>query len=253
MWTILFGPFLAFLPRPWRESLPFARCVQWGWAAVLSGSAEFVGAIVALSYWYMYTMSAWVNRGVDSALRGKMGPGITTHQIAGVALSVWATHPLTWLFGYFIFEGAVRLCGAAFSDSILGTLPLFLLDKILFGAFRRRRPDDFDSTGNFSGNVSSFFGAIRERMLVANLRQVHDELFFRTNGSEQILEIRACRRKQDWNPPRVVRVDDRYYRLLNSSRGSGRRPFRYTLRRLAAGVPGRTVLLYSPADALIRK
>ncbi len=179
-------------------------------------------------------------RGLDSALSGKMGPNVTTHQIAGVALSVWATHPLTWLLGYFIFEGAVRLCGAAFSDSILGTLPLFLLDKILFGAFR-------------PGNVSSFVGAVRERMLVANLRDVHDELFFRTNGPEEILEIHACRRKQDWDPPRVVRVEDRYYRLESSTLGSGPRPFRYTLRRLAVGVPGRNVLLYSPAEALIRK
>jgi len=253
MWTVLLGPLLALLPKPWRESLPFSRYVQWGWVAILSGFAELAGAIVALSYWYMYAMSAWVDRGLDSALSGKMGPNVTTHQIAGVALSVWATHPLTWLLGYFIFEGAVRLCGAAFSDSILGTLPLFLLDKILFGAFRRRRSDDFDRTGNSAGNVSSFVGAVRERMLVANLRDVHDELFFRTNGPEEILEIHACRRKQDWDPPRVVRVEDRYYRLESSTLGSGPRPFRYTLRRLAVGVPGRNVLLYSPAEALIRK
>ncbi len=90
-------------------------------------------------------------------------------------------------------------------------------------------------------------------MQVGNLRHLHDELFFRADGSEEILEIHACRRKQDWNPPRVVRVEDRYYHLENSSLGGGTRPFRYTLRRLAAGVPGRNVLLYSPTDALVRK
>jgi hypothetical protein len=253
MLTILLGPLLALLPKSWRESLPFSRQVRWGLAAILSGFVEFAGAIVVLSYWYMYAMSAWVDRGIDSALSGKMGPGITTHQIAGVALSVWATHPLTWLFGYFIFEGAVRLCGAALSDSILATLPLFLLDKIVFGVFRRRSSGDFGGSSNFSGNASSILGAIRERMLVATLPHVEDELHFRASESEEILEIRACRRKQDWNPPRVVRVEDQYYRLESSSLGSGPRPFRYTLRRLAAGVPGRNVLLYSPADALIRK
>jgi len=253
MWTILLGPLLAFLPRPWRNSLPFSRSIQWVRAAILSGFVEFVAAIIALSYWYMYAMTAWVDHAVDSALDGKMGPGITTHQIAGVALAVWAIHPLTWFFGYFMFEGAVRLAGAVSSGSVLGTLPLFLLDKILFGPFRRRRADSFDPTHNFSGNASSFWGAIRERMQFANLRHVRDELLFRTNGSEEILEIHACRRKQDWNPPRVVRVEDRYYHLENSSIGSGTRPFRYTLRRLAAGVPGRNVLLYSPADALVRK
>src|SRR6266436_1364942 len=91
MWTVLLGPLLALLPKPWRESMPFSRYVQWGWAAILSGFAELAGAIVALSYWYIYAMSAWVDRGLDSALSGKMGPNVTTHQIAGVALSVWAT------------------------------------------------------------------------------------------------------------------------------------------------------------------
>jgi hypothetical protein len=253
MGTILLGPLLAFLPRPWRNSLPFSRSVQWVRAAILSGCVEFVAAVVALAYWYMYAMTTWVDHAVDAALSGKMGPGITTHQIAGVALAVWATHPLTLLCGYFMFEGAVRLGGAVSSDSVLGTLPLFLLDKILFGPFRRRRTDSFDSTGNFSGNAFSFWTAIRERMLIANLRQVPDELFFQADGPEEVLEIHACRRKQDWNPPRVVRIEDCYYRLEKSSLGSGARPFLYRLRRLAAGVPGRNVLLYSPADALIKK
>jgi len=55
----------------------------------------------------------------------------------------------------------------------------------------------------------------------------------------------------DWNPPRVVRYEDRYYRLEDYARGSGPRPFVYRLRRLAAGVPGRTVLVYSPDEAPI--
>jgi hypothetical protein len=252
MWTYILGPFLALLPKWWHKSLPFLGYVKWRRAAILSGLAEFLGAIVALAYWYMYDMSVWVDRGVDAGLAGKLGPGITTHQIAALALSVWATHPVTWVLGYFIFEGTVRLCSAAFSDTVLGTFPLFLADKILFGAFRRRAPEDL-ATGSLSGNVSSYVGAIRERMMAAGLEDVPDELFFRTSGeSEETLEIRACRRKQEWNPPRVVRFEDRYYRLENSSVRSGPRPFRYTLRRLAAGVPGRTVLLYSAGDAVIR-
>lgn len=246
MWTYLLGPFLSLLPKSWRETLPIGASMNWARAAMLSGFAEFVGALVALGYWYMYAMSAWVDRGVDAALNGKMGPGITTHQIAGVALSVWATHELTWLLGYFLAEGAVRLCGAAFSGSILGTFPLFLLDKILFGAFRRQRPNDLNSAGNFSSNVSSYFGAIRERMLVARLPLVSDELFFRRSATEELLEIRACRRKADWTPPRVVRYQDSYYRLEECSRGAAPRPFHYMLRRLPAGVPGRSVLVYSP-------
>ncbi|MFZ3362759.1 MAG: hypothetical protein WBD39_14775, partial [Candidatus Acidiferrales bacterium] len=85
------------------------------------------GAIIALGYWYMYAMTNWVNHAVGSALAGKLGPGITVQEIGGVALSVWATHPLTLLIGYFIAEGAVRF-SAVFSGEAVGTLPLFLCD-----------------------------------------------------------------------------------------------------------------------------
>src|SRR5262250_1490786 len=99
MWTYILGPFLALLPKWWRGWLPFLDAPRWRRATILSGLAELIGAIVALSYWYMYAMSLWVDRGVDAALAGKLGPGVTTHQIAGVALSVWATHPVTWVLG----------------------------------------------------------------------------------------------------------------------------------------------------------
>jgi len=253
MWTYILGPFLALLPKWWRKWIPFLDVPRWRRAAILSGLAELIGAIVALSYWYMYAMSLWVDRGVDAAMAGKLGPGITTHQIAGVALSVWATHPVTWLLGYFVFEGAVRLCSAAFADSVFGTLPLFLVDKILFGLFRSGSQEEPGTKQGLTGNTFSVFGAVRERMASVGLEDVPDELSFRAGGeSEEILEIRACRKKPEWTPPRVVRVEDSYYRLEKFSVGSGSRPFRYVLRRLSAGVPGRTVLLYSVNDAVIR-
>jgi len=45
-----------------------------------------------------------------------------------------------------------------------------------------------------------------------------------------------------------VRYQDIFYRLEASSGGSASRPFRYTLRKLTAGVMGRTVLVYSPEE-----
>lgn len=198
-----------------------------------------MGAIIGLSYWYMFAISAWVDRGVDAAMTGKLGPSITTHQIVGVALSVWAMHPVTWVLGYFVFEGAVRLCSAAFADSVFGTLPLFVADKVLFGMFRSGSRDGSDAKEGSAGNIASYFGAIRERMAAVGVQELPDELFFQTNGeSEEVLEIRASRKKPDWSPPRVVRFEDRYYRLERSSVGGGSRPFRYMLRRLAAGVRG---------------
>jgi hypothetical protein len=251
MWTYVLGPFISIFPKRWRELLPFSANVRWGPAPVISGLAESVMALIGLSYWYSHAMTTWVGRGVETALSGKLGPGVTPQEIGSVALAVWATHPLTWLLGYVGVEGVVRTF-AAFTDSTLGTLPLFLLDKAVFGAFRRRAPEGMRATDG-SNNLSSFAGAIRERMLVAKLPLVSDELCFRRSASEEILEIHACRRKEDWAPPRTVRYQDSYYRLEADSLGKAPRPFHYILRRLPAGVPGRTVLLYSPSDAVIRE
>ena len=77
MWTFLLGPFISIFPKRWREALPFSTCVRWGPATVISGLAESVIALIALSYWYMYAMTAWVERGVEAALSEKMGPGVT--------------------------------------------------------------------------------------------------------------------------------------------------------------------------------
>jgi len=174
-----------------------------------------------------------------------MGPGVTDQAIGSVALDIWATYPLTLLLGYAGLEGAIRLCSAAFAGNALGILPLFLLDKVFVTVFRRRGPKNMNAAGN-----SSLLGALREKALTAGVRVVSDELLFKTSATENILEIRASSRKQDWIPPRIVRYQDTYYRLEADSLGSAPRPFLYILRRLPAGVPGRTVLLYSPSDAI---
>jgi hypothetical protein len=251
MWTFLLGPFISIFPKRWRELLPFSNQVQWGPAAAMSGLAESMIALVALAYWYMYAMSAWVARGVESALSGKMGPGVTDQAIGSVALVIWATHPLTLLLGYAGLEGAIRLCSAAFAGSTLGIFPLFVLDKIFMTIFRRPGAKSPDAAANSSGN-SSLLGALRDKVLTASLPAVSDELCFRKSASESILEIRASRRKKDWTPPRIVRYQGSYYRLEADALGPAPRPFLYTLRQLAAGVPGRTVLLYSPLDAVIK-
>jgi hypothetical protein len=244
MWTYILGPFLSLLPKRWRKSFRFDPPIHWARAAAISGLAESVAAVIALSYWYSYSVTTWVSRALDLALEGKLGNGVTDHAIGFTALLIWTSHPLTWLIAYFCAEGAARLCSAAFSDSVLGIFPLFLLDKAIVRIFLRRASKEADHAEAASPG-STFLGAIRERMMIARLPLVSDELFFSRNATEELLEIHACRRKDDWVPPRVVRYLDGYYRLEASSRGEGPRPFRYKLRRLPAGVPGRTVLLYS--------
>lgn len=252
MWTYLLGPFLSILPTRWRNSLGLSAFVQWRTAATISGLAELAGAIAALMQWYSYAMTTWVGRGLDAAMSGQL-PGVTDLEIGSVALTVWATHSLTLALAYCGVEGAVRLCSAAFGDTPLGILPLYLVDRVFGLVFGRRRPGPMDVAGSSSNSVSSFAGAIGERLLLARLPQVSDELWFRRNASGEILEVRSCRRKEDWTPPRVVRYEESYYRLEGSSLGTPPRPFHYTLRRLPAGVPGRSVLLYSPSDAVIRE
>jgi hypothetical protein len=249
MLSYTLGPFLAFLPRRWRESLPFLASIDSKPAELLSGILECVVALIALVYWYSYSVTHWAADAVFSAIQN--GAEIDPKAIGFAGLAVMFLHPLTWLIAYFGFEGIVRLC-AAFTDTTLGVLPLFLADKIYLQFVRGGNPLTV-GTDNFSQNhLASGFRAVRERALMAALPLIPDELHFATRGSDQILEIRSCRAKPDWTPPRVVRHEDRYYQLEACSQGSASRPFIYVLRKLSAGVPGRTVLVYSPEQTPVR-
>jgi hypothetical protein len=250
--TYLLGPILALFPKRWRKSLFSALPVAWRPATVLSGFGESVIALIALMYWYSYYMTMLVSNGVDSAMTGKLPVGVTDHEIGFTALVIWATHPLTWLIAYAGVEGTVRLVSAAFSENNLGILPIFAVDKAIGLVTGRGRREAAATLTGAQGNISSYFGAIGEKILVGGLPMVPDEICSLRNEMEEIMEIRACRRKEDWIPPRVVRYQNGFYRLEGSSRGSASRPFLYTLRRLSAGVPGRNVLLYSPETPVLR-
>jgi hypothetical protein len=247
MWTYTYivGPFLAILPRRWRLGLPFSDSINWAHAVVLSGLAEFAVALAGLLKWYSISMTTWVNRGLEVALNGPAGSGITDQAIGAMAWFMWVNHPLTWVLGYFSVEGAVRMCGAAFSDSLLGILPLFLIDKAVAVLSGRSK-----TTQEVPGAASSFVNAVSEKILESSVPASVDEISFQKSGTEEIMEIRASRRKPDWDPPRVVRYGETYYRLEDCGKCAGPRPFRYTLRRLSAGVPGRKVLLYEQGDAV---
>lgn len=247
MWIFLLGPFLALLPRRWRKSLPFHDAVRWRSASILSGLAESILALGALMYWYSYSVSTWVSQALDNVL-GKNAPTtITDHEIGFAALLIWSTHPLTWTIVFFGIEGMARLC-AAFTDTVLGVFPLYLLETIYSKIFRRGAPPPPGAVKFSQSHVSSYAATMKEKVLNARLSRVPDELYVVTNEAEEFLEIRAWRAKPDWTPPRVVRYEDRYYRLEESVRGSGPRPFVYKLRKLTKGVPGRTVLTYSPEE-----
>ncbi len=246
MFTFLLGTFLAVLPKRWRQSLPILKSMKWRTPSILSGFGESLLALIAMIYWYSYSMTTWVSRGLDAALAGKMGPSVNEQEVGFMAIFIFATHPLTWLIAYIGVEGSVRLVGAAFAENNLGILPLFLLDKILLKITGQSGPSATEAAGYGEGNWSSYVGVIREKVRVSRNAIVPDELSVIKDGAEEFLEVRACRSKPDWTPPRTVRYQDTFCRLEACSSGSEPRPFRYRLRRLAAGVMSRTVLVYSP-------
>ena len=255
MLTFLLRPFLALLPKRWRDLLPGSDSMQWRTATILSGFGESVVALAALMFWYFYYMNLLVDRGLDAAITGKMGPGVTGQEIGFTALIIWATHPLTWLIAYAGVEGSVRMVGAAFTETNLGTFPLFVFDKIFLKLSGRSEQSAAKAAGYADSNFSSYVGAIREKAAVKRLPLVPDELYISGVAPDEMLEIRACRRKPDWTPPKTVRYQDDFYRLEAYSDGAAPRPFRYRLRRLSAGVMGWGVLVYSPEEAplLVKK
>jgi hypothetical protein len=249
MLSYTLGPFLAFLPKRWRESLPLHAALDWKPAVLLSGILECLIAHTALVYWYSYSVTHWAADAVFSAIQN--GAEINPNAIGFAGLAVMFLHPLTWLIAYFGFEGIVRVC-AAFTDTTLGVLPLYLLDKAYLQFLRGGNPLAAGKDNFSQSHLASGLRAVRERALMAALPLVPDELHFATRGSDEVLEIRSCRAKPDWTPPRVMRHEDRYYQLEAYSQGTAPRPFIYVLRKLSAGVPGRTVLIYSPEQAPIR-
>ena len=248
--TYLLGPVVALLPRRWRKTLPGAGRVQWERSATISGILEIAAALVALGYWYMYALTPVVSRGMELAVNGKLGPAVTEQQIGGAALILFLSHPLTWILAFFFLEGAVRMCGAAFAENVLGTMPLYLLERASFLAKNGRWMRSGDVAQQ---NVNILMKSMRERLLEAKLEEVTDELHYTRNGEEEMLELRASRRKEEWAPPKIVRVDELYYRLEEVSVEKGARPFRYRLRRLDAGVPGRNVILYGRGVAIVKE
>ena len=246
LWNYVLGPVLAFLPLRWRRLLPYGSEVDWTRAGTASGIYEMAAALVALGYWYVFEMTRRINQILDSGVNEKIPGGMTDMQVRGAALTLFVSSILTWVLAYFLFEGAVRLCGAAFTEHVMGTLPLYLVERLLFAL---AKPEEARVGATVKEHAHLFAEAIREKAMVARLKEVPDEVHFSKSAEEEFLEIHASRKKEEWIPPKVVRVNNEtYYRLEESWTAGGSRPFRYKLRRLAAGVPGRKVLLYQIAE-----
>jgi hypothetical protein len=245
--TLLLGPLLSLLPRRWRESHPLFSRIHWPIAGALSGMIESFFALLAFVYWYSYSVTHWAQDAVYSAIQ--KGASIPPHAVGFAALAVMFLHPVTWLISSCAIEGAVRFLGPAFTGNVLGILPLFLLDKVWTGFTSGRRAErPADATNNWS----SFFSSIRQRAAFLRNPVLPDEVRYSADAAGEVMLIASSRPKSGWEPPRIIRCKDLYYRLEAASEQSGPRPFLYVLRRLPAGVPGRTVICYSTDNTILR-
>lgn len=209
---------------------------------------ESLSALVAFVYWYSYSVTHWARDAVFSAIHA--GAQIPPSTIGFAALAVMFLHPLTWLISFAAIEGVVRFLGAAFTDNVLGILPLFALDRVLlqFGPSAHAKPPT-----ETEGLWSSFFNVLRQQVVFLRHPILPDELLYSSDAIGDVVSINSSRPKPGWEPPRTISIGNDYYRLEISSQQAGPRPFLYLLRRLPAGVPGRTVISYSPEDAIVRR
>jgi hypothetical protein len=245
MWKVIPGIPLSLLPRRWRASAPIPEeTVPWISSAILSGILESIFAVVGLVYWYSHSVTAWAAQALDSALNNGPTADYDPHILGLTAFVIWCIHPFTWLLASFFVEGLTRIVAAISTEQIL---PMWILAFVdwCYGKFTGRSP--IGSALHMPGGreqLRSFVQAAKQAAKAARLPELPDELVESTEGADAILEIHSSHAKPEWTPPRVVRVDDVYYRLESIAEGQRPRPFVYRLRRLAAGVPGRNVILY---------
>jgi hypothetical protein len=246
MWQTLLGIALAFLPGRWRAPLRLDQAIPWLGAAILSGLVESLLAFLALVTWYSHSVTHWAANALDSALRNGPEAQVPGQAIGFSALVLWCLHPLTWFIAYFVAEGMVRFLAAVSTEQVLPSWPLLVADWS-YGKLTGRAPEgDALHTPTAKEQFQALASAARHAAKTAALAELADELHESRQGSDSILEIHSCHAKCEWVPPRVVRIADTYYRLESTSEGKRPRPFVFHLRRLPAGVPGRSVLLYEP-------
>jgi len=332
LYTYLLGPLLALLPRRWRARLVPEAAVDWPRAVLVSGLAECVTCLVALIGWYLYAIQKYIDLQVAPRLNLPRDVPGNEYAIGFAALIMVVTHPVSWALFYFWLEGAFRAFAALITEETPGSLPLVLMDRLIFRAQRWREearvPLVWDEVARGDGKQSwdlkvtscrpkpswryplaisyeeEFFQVIGEALDAVTAERPHVYLLRRPHPAEALrgpehydphdalreesepgffrivfrevhkrwqmrraplvpdeirntlsregsgLLVRGCRPKPEWSPGRLIRYKDAYYRVQAVRTDRPPRPFVFELMRMPAGVPSRSVLLYSPEDPL---
>jgi len=138
------------------------------------------------------------------------------------------------------------MLAATFAGQIVATLPLGILDWFYGRATGRAPEGDRLHVPGGREQLRSFVKVVKARVAASRSAELADELVESAAAGEKFLEIRASREKSEWIAPKTVKIRDSYFRLEEAASGSSPRPFVYKLRKLSAGVPGRTVIVYVP-------
>jgi hypothetical protein len=210
MWTYLLGPFLSLLPASWRAQLPWASFIRWRRATFLSGALEVVASLYALVVWYSYSVAHHTRTQIDLALRAHPDIHPVPPLLGLIGFIFVALNVVTWIIVWFWFEGVVRAFGAAFTGEIVGTLPLWIIDK--------------------SYRALSQWNQNRRRPPL-----VPDEVTWCKDGQVEVLRVMSCRPKPTWKNRPTIRIQEEFFQVDRSIRGSGPRPYAYYLRRLQPG------------------
>jgi len=219
LWTYAFGPFVALLPARLRAKWFGNHYIHWRVAAILSGALQFVIGPFALAVWEAFITTS-IGRSIATAA------GLEPIQLQGSGpfqmffLVVSFVNPVTWILFYLFVEGALRAVGAAITGEVFGTLPLFLLDR--------------------------GYCFVRRKVWAPPPPMVRDLVTRDDARADWQLKIESSRAKRDWNVGRLLRYENRYYRIESCAQQSGARPHVFLMRSLVAGVPSYSVILYSP-------
>ena len=204
---LLISPLLALLPAAWRARFALSSR-QWRVATAISALAEATLSVIALVYWYSYSVSRWAGAAISSASAINPRAAAVPEQGQGFAgLLLVLLHPLTWIFLVALVEGMARLLFAAVGGEAHGSLFFWGIRRIWLLRQRDRATDDVD--GQISEDID------------------------RTRSSQGILEIRVLTAKQGWEAGKIVRFETEYYQVAELSKDFASRRFVYVLQRIS--------------------
>jgi len=226
--THIIGPFLSLLPQRWRKYLFEEWSIDWVRATLISGVLCGFGGMMVLVAWYLYAIQAATEPQLDPTMQATKGvPGYGAGMVVGFASYVaFLMHPLTWVLGYFTFEGIYRGFAALVNAEAPGSGPLVLADWIV----RTRQ----------------------QRSYERRVPLVTDKVTADPAGKQWNLKVESCRPKPLWKFTKVIKFKEDFYQVIEETAqgATPARPHVYLLRNVPAGEAYRGMEIYDPNEPL---